>query len=127
MRTYLGSCHCNAVQFEVEAELDHVRSCDCSVCTKRGALTFRIAPEQLRLLTPWEALATYQWGTRTGCDYFCRCCGVLPFRRPSAPTADELRDGMPRFDGWAINVRCLEGVDVDALPVKRIQGSLITI
>ena len=29
------------------------------------------------------------------------------------------------FDGWAINVRCLDGVDLDSLPVRRIHGSRI--
>ena len=29
-QTYQGSCHCGTVRFEVEADLDHVRVCDCS-------------------------------------------------------------------------------------------------
>jgi len=51
MPTYSGSCHCGDVRFEVEAQIDHVRSCDCSVCTKRGALNHRVPKDNLRLLT----------------------------------------------------------------------------
>src|SRR6185436_15886284 len=29
--TYRGSCHCGRVRFEVSADLDHVRVCDCSI------------------------------------------------------------------------------------------------
>jgi hypothetical protein len=125
MKTYLGSCHCGNVRFELTADIDHVRVCDCSICQRRGALLHRVPAESLRLLTAWEDLCLYQWGTMTARDYFCRTCGILPFRRPSDPTAQELLEGVERFDGWAVNVRCLEGVDLESLPVRRIHGSRI--
>jgi len=50
MTSYRGSCHCGRVKFEVDLELDHVRSCDCSICRKRGALIHRVQNRQLRLL-----------------------------------------------------------------------------
>jgi len=123
---YRGACHCGRVRFEVDAALDHVRACDCSVCSKRAALVFRVPKESLRLLVPWDELSSYEWGSRTAKDFFCKTCGILPFRRPSDPTPDELRAGVARFDGWAVNARCLEGVDVAALPVKRIHGSRLS-
>jgi hypothetical protein len=61
----------------------------------------------------------------TAKDYFCPVCGILPFRRPSDPTPRELEEGVEPFDGWAVNVRCLQGVDADALPIVRIHGSRI--
>ena len=125
MKTYRGSCHCGAVRFEVDADIDHVRVCDCSICRKRGALNHRVPKENLRLLTPWQELVLYQWGSRTAKDFFCPTCGILPFRRPSDPTPQEVLEGVTPFDGWAVNVRCLEGVDLDALPVNRIYGSRI--
>lgn len=66
MTTYIGSCHCGAVRFEVEAEIDHVRVCDCSICSMRGALNFRVSKENLRLVTPWENLSLYQWRSPDG-------------------------------------------------------------
>jgi hypothetical protein len=76
-------------------------------------------------MTPWEDLSVYQWGSYTAKDFFCPTCGILPFRRPSDPTAEERRQGVQPFDGWAVNVRCLDGVDHSALPVRRIYGSRI--
>ena len=114
-QTYRGACHCGRVRFEVDAVLDHVRVCDCSICRRRGALIHRVAPAQFRLLTPLEDLTLYQFHTHTARDYFCPTCGILPFRRPrTAP------------DKWAINVRCLEDVDLDAIPVKRVYGSKLS-
>ena len=111
-RTYQGSCHCGRARFEVDVDLDHVRQCDCSLCRKRGALNFRVEASCFRLLTPLEDLTVYQWHTRTATDYFCPVCGILPFRRPR--TAPHL---------YAVNVRCLEGVDLSAVPVVQVHGS----
>jgi hypothetical protein len=36
----------------------------------------------------------------------------LPFRHPR--TAPHM---------WSVNVRCLEGVDLDSIPVERVHGS----
>ena len=51
-QTYRGSCHCGRIQFEVDAELDHVRVCDCSICRARGALNHRVKEGEIRILTP---------------------------------------------------------------------------
>jgi hypothetical protein len=112
IQTYKGSCHCGKVQFEVDAELDHVRVCDCSICRRRGALIHRVEEKCFRLLTPIEELSLYQWHTKTAKDYFCPSCGILPFRRPR--TAPDL---------WGVNVRCLEGVDLSSVPIEYVYGS----
>lgn len=112
LATYEGSCHCGAVRFEVDANLDHVRICDCSLCRKRGALNYRVEESQFRLLTPIEDLTVYQWHTKTARDYFCPTCGILPFRRPR--TAPDL---------WTINVRCLNDVDLSSIPRREVFGS----
>ncbi|MFA9441555.1 GFA family protein [Uliginosibacterium sp. sgz301328] len=127
MRTYQGTCHCGAVRFEIDAHIDHVRSCDCSICAKRGALIFRVAPGAFRLFTSMDALSVYRWGSRTAADYFCPTCGVMPFRKPSHPTRAERAAGVRPFDGWAINTRCREGFDPASVPVRRIHGSRLDI
>jgi len=56
-------------------------------------------------------------------DYFCRKCGIMPFRKPGGLTTSERAAGLPEFDGWAINVRCIEGLDLASLPRAKIEGS----
>ncbi len=111
-KTYPGSCHCGAIRFEVSLDLDHVRVCDCSLCRKRGALNYRVEDEDITVLSSLDDLTLYQWHTRTAKDYFCPTCGILPFRRPR--TAPEL---------WTVNVRCLDNVDLDTIPVRKVHGS----
>ena len=127
MRTYVGSCHCGAARFEIDADIGHVRACDCSICSKRGALIYRVAADAFRLLTPLEALSVYRWGSHTAADYFCPVCGILPFRKPSQTTAEERVAGVQPFEGWAVNTRCLEGFDPCSVPVKQICGSRLTV
>jgi hypothetical protein len=111
-QTYQGSCHCGRVRFEVNADLDHVRVGDCSICRRRGALNHRVEPDDFRPITPLEDLQLYTFHTDTARDYFCPTCGILPFRRlRTAP------------DKWTINVRCLEEVDLDSIPVQRLHCS----
>jgi len=79
--TWQGSCHCGRTRFQITADIDHIRICDCSICYQRGALNFRVEESQFQLLTPLSDLALYEWGTGTAKDYFCKTCGILPFRR----------------------------------------------
>jgi len=74
------------------------------------------------MLTPATAVTIYRWGSMTGADYFCAICGILPFRKPGHPTAAEQIEGVTRFEGWAVNTRCLEGFDPASVPVRAIHG-----
>lgn len=111
MTTYRGSCHCGAVAFEAEGEIERVTVCNCSLCARTGYLHWYVEPARFRLLTPPEAFDTYRFLTGAAQHHFCRTCGVSPFRRP--------RSDPHLFD---VNVRCLEGVDTDRLARDRFDG-----
>jgi len=85
MRTYSGSCHCGRVRFEIDAELDHVRVCDCSFCSKRGALVHRVPPERFRMLSEWSELSLYEWNTKTA-TLFLQDVRRLPLPSPAHST-----------------------------------------
>lgn len=110
-QTYKGACHCRRITFELIAKLDHVITCTCSICRKRGALWHGATDATLRILTGEADLELYQFGTKTAKHYFCRHCGIHPFVRPRL---DPTR--------WAVNVRCLEDVDLAAIPVRQFDG-----
>ena len=111
MRTYTGGCHCGAVRFEVTTDLARVTECNCSICARKGYLHCIVPPEQFRLLAGEEALATYRFGTRTARHHFCRTCGIASFYVPRSHP-----------DHVDVNVRCLDGVDVEALRVESFDG-----
>ncbi|MDE0057705.1 MAG: GFA family protein [Defluviicoccus sp.] len=119
-RTWRGSCHCGKARFEIDVDIDHVRVCNCSVCHMRAALIHRVPEDAVRLLTPLEDLTLYRWGSHTAEDYSCPDCGILPFRRPSYPTEEEMARGIAPFSGWAVNTRCLADFDAAGAPVRPI-------
>ena len=53
-KNFSGGCHCGLVRFDVTADLSHVLACNCSICTKRGALWTFVPPEQFALRAPIE-------------------------------------------------------------------------
>jgi len=111
MATYSGSCHCGAVQFQIDAEITDIYTCDCSLCAKKNALMTTVHEGRFRLLAGEDKLRLYQWNTGVARHYFCSVCGIYPFHR---------KRSMP--DHYGINVRCLAGFDADALPIRRADG-----
>lgn len=101
MPSYFGSCHCGAVRFEIDAVIDRVTLCNCSICAKKSILHHRVAPEHFQLLSGEDDLATYQFGSRVARHHFCKHCGIQVFTRPRA--APEL---------YTVNVRCLDNYDL---------------
>lgn len=111
MRIFTGGCHCGRVRFEVTADLVRVVDCNCSICGRKGYLHHIVPRERFRLLAGADALATYRFGTMTAQHHFCRTCGVASFYVP--------RSHPDRID---VNVRCLDGVDIEQLAVTRFDG-----
>ena len=102
MNTYHGSCHCDTVQFQIEAELSRLEYCNCSICIKKGALFTYVPPERFHLFGGQSELTLYQFNTKVSSHYFCKHCGIHTFGHPrSSP------------ENYIINVRCLDDFDVD--------------
>ena len=109
--TIRGSCHCGAVRFEIEHQVERVTICNCSLCRRTGYLHVYVQPAQFRLLTSPGALTAYRFGTERAEHLFCSTCGISAFRHPRSDP-----------DLFNVNARCLEGLDTDALPIDRFDG-----
>ena len=114
MATYKGSCHCGKTKFEVEGELKQVLSCNCSICRRKGALLWGMPATGFKLLTPPSNLKTYEFNKHVIHHKFCTTCGINPFSEAADKSGNKM---------VAVNVRCLDGVDLDKLEVKHIDGA----
>ncbi len=109
---YKGSCHCGQVAFEIAGELTQVTECNCSICSRKGALLYGVSPDRFRLLSSPENMATYTFGEQTIKHLFCPKCGIHTF-------AEGVLLGRPMV---VVNARCLEGVELSSIPVKYFDG-----
>jgi hypothetical protein len=107
---YTGSCHCGDIAFDVEGTLTQVMECNCSHCSRKGYLLWFVPRDKLRLTTPEDRLATYTFNKHVIQHHFCPRCGCAPFGFGNLPNGAATA---------AINVRCLEGVDLASL--SRVQ------
>lgn len=110
---YRGSCHCGNVAYEVEGTIDAAIACNCSMCERKGSLLWFVPRERLQLLTPESNSKSYQFNKRTINHRFCTNCGIHPY----ADGKDQKGNAMA-----AINVRCIEGIDLASIPVKSVDG-----
>jgi len=109
--TWQGSCHCGRIRFEADGEITGLSVCNCSICRRTGYVHWTLPPERFRLLAGMDEILTYEFGTRVAKHHFCRHCGISPFRRARSDP-----------DQVDVNARCLEGVDVAALPTTQFDG-----
>lgn len=108
-----GGCHCGAVRYEVKVAADSAMACNCSMCGKKGTwLVFADEPS-FSLKSGADNLTDYQFNKHVIHHKFCKTCGVTSFANGKKP------DGTPMV---AINVRCLDDVDLDKVKVNHFDG-----
>lgn len=111
-----GSCHCGQTAFSVDAnesDIAEVKECNCSHCQRKGYLLWFVPRNLLDIASGESELATYTFNKHVIQHKFCPKCGCAPFAVGQAPSGDEMA---------AINVRCLEDVDLGNLKRTPVNG-----
>ena len=117
-KTYHGSCHCGAVRYEADVDLDRgTGKCNCSICWKKRYWSVGMKPADFRLIAGDDSLGDYRFNTMQAHNRFCRICGVAvyghghieaiggDFVSVSVATLDDLDPA----DLAAAPVRCMDG------------------
>ena len=109
-----GSCHCGQVRYTVDAgEIPAMMECNCSHCQRKGYLLWFVPREALEFESGEDALSTYTFNKHVIEHKFCPTCGCAPFG---------FGKGKDGAETAAINVRCLEDVDLDTIKRKPVDG-----
>ena len=113
-KTYAGGCQCGRVRYEATVDLEKpVISCNCSMCGRSGTLLTFIPRAQFELLSGDDALTDYQFNNHIIHHKFCGTCGIKSFA---------LGKGKDGAETVAVNARCLDDVDVEALKITKFDG-----
>jgi hypothetical protein len=110
---YQGGCHCGKVRFSVEVDLSNPITCNCSYCSQRGSILAFTPAENFALEQGTDDLTEYLFNTKTISHLFCASCGMESFARAAKPDGTKM---------VAVNLRCLEGVDLDTLTPHPFDG-----
>lgn len=113
VKTWTGSCHCGAVRYSADFALEGGMTCNCSICHRVGAVRTFVPASAFRLEAGEGATTVYQFGSKHIEHHFCSTCGVHAFGRGAGPNGPMA----------AINLRCVEGVDLDTLPIQHYDGA----
>lgn len=113
MTTYTGGCHCGKVAYQVEGEIDQAIDCNCSMCQRRGGLLWFVPRSAFALKADPADLGTYHFNKHSIDHHFCKHCGIASFSQGTMPDGTAMT---------AINIRCLEGVDLKSVKVIPVDG-----
>ncbi len=115
LRTYVGSCHCGDVRFKATLDLHAgVGKCNCSICKRKNFVGAKVKPEDFTLVSGKDALSDYQFNSNSVRHQFCKRCGIHAFGHANIPQAGG--------EYYSVNVHCLDGADLDGVPVKTCDG-----
>jgi hypothetical protein len=117
LKTYQGSCHCEAVRFEADLDLEQsTYRCNCSICRRNRFWPAVAREDGFRLLAGEAELTQYLFNTKKNQHYFCKHCGVRPFGIGTETPIGKM---------YGVNLGCLEGISEEALsrlPITYVDG-----
>ena len=111
---YKLSCHCQAVEIELNlpSDLENLCRCNCSICNRRGTIVAIVDQDNLRVVQGEDKLSLYQFHTNTAKHYFCSVCGIYTHHQTRINTSK-----------YGVNVSCIDGINPQELEnVKGVDG-----
>jgi hypothetical protein len=109
-----ATCHCGAIQLEVDEAPQTLTECTCSICHRIGAQWAYYTREQVRFSGAPAQETAYLWGDRCIEFYHCQTCGCTTHYESVEKQADSR---------VAINTRMMRRVDTDGIPVRVFDGA----
>ena len=86
---------------------------DYSFCQRKGSLLWFVPRDALKLTTPEANSKAYTFNKHVIRHYFCPICGIHPYGEGTDPKGERMA---------AINIRCLDGIDLEKIPVTHYDG-----
>jgi len=111
--THRGRCHCGNVHFEVEGEIGTALACNCSICSRKGALLWAAPRHDFQLHEADAKMSGYTFNRHAIAHRFCQVCGIHTHSEDTDVTDEP---------AVYINLRCLENFDLARVPVHHFDG-----
>ena len=76
---HAGGCNCGDVRYEVTVDTSVASGCNCTICTRLGALGAVVKPAAFRLLSDEAKLASFSRAPDIANRFFCARCHIFCF------------------------------------------------
>jgi hypothetical protein len=108
-----ASCHCKAVELEIDVVPPDITDCNCSICRRYGVLWAYNSPRQVHFTKP---LVTdiYMWDDKSIRFHRCRTCGCVSHWSAVDPSVDRM----------GVNARLMEPDLIKQIRVRRLDGAV---
>lgn len=112
--SHSASCHCGAIAFTFDGQVEQALDCNCSLCRRRGGLLWFGPRAAVSFQVDPAALRTYTFHTHALQHHFCGICGIAPFSEGIGPDGVEM---------VAVNLRCVPALDLASLKILAYDGA----
>jgi hypothetical protein len=109
-----GACHCGAVSLEIDELPESLVECNCSICSRYGALWAHGTRNTVRVTCAPDAPQAYLWGDRCIEFYHCSICGCVTHYESAE------KDPHSRV---SVNARILPRHAISGLRTRRFDGA----
>ncbi|XP_056694005.1 uncharacterized protein [Spinacia oleracea] len=110
--THQGGCHCGRVRYKFKAPQNVTAwKCNCSMCSKRGNISFSVPSHNFELLSGESNITTYTFGTHTAKHTFCNVCGITSFNVSRSNP-----------DAVSVNAACVDAGTLIHVEIKSFDG-----
>ncbi|MFN8579106.1 MAG: aldehyde-activating protein [Candidatus Sericytochromatia bacterium] len=106
-------CHCGNIQINVKNLKEVLTSCNCSVCSRYGALWGNYEPDEIKINIQNE-FKNYSWSDKNIEFIFCASCGCITHYI----TTEKVEKAT-----IGINFRMLNEQDLSKIKIRRFDGA----
>ncbi|VVD98764.1 MULTISPECIES: GFA family protein [Pandoraea] len=111
---YSGGCHCGDLRFTANIDLSKTIACNCSICKKRGLILAFSPISEFSQTAGVGKAREYLFNKHVIRHQFCPTCGVEAFAFGEMPDGSKMA---------AVNVRCIDGIDLDTVHPTPFDGA----
>jgi len=110
----IASCHCGNISLQTEQLPATVTACNCSICSRLGALWAYFQPSDVSVSHKFKTPASYMWGDKDIAFHHCPLCGCSTHY-----TTTEKCDSQR----LAINARMFSGELLEDISIRNFDGA----
>lgn len=109
-----GACHCGAVKYEFNDDIEFGTKCNCSICSRLGTVWIYSEPENIKIISDKNAAIVYSFGDKNRVFHSCKTCGT---------TTQWQSTDVTKINRMAVNLNMADKSFVEKTKVRHFDGA----